>query len=78
MYGVAALPLVDMLGDKKLTVKWYPNYGNAAGSIESLRIVLDKLYEYGVAIGCNVIKCHLITKPEFVHKAKNVFVGIRC
>ena len=39
IYGVATLPLIDMLEDQNL----------------------------------NVIKCHLITKPEFVQKANKIF-----
>ena len=76
MYGVAILPLIDMLEDQNLTHKWYADDGNVAGSLESLRFVLDKLYEHGSAFGYNVIKCHLITKPEFVQKANKVFSGL--
>ena len=78
MYGVAILPLIDMLEDQNLTHKWYADDGNVAGSLESLRLVLDKLYEHDSAFGYNVIKCHLITKPEFVQKANKFFFGIRC
>ena len=63
-----------MLEDQNLTHKWYADDGNVAGSLESLRFVLDKLY--GSAFGYNVIKCHLITKPEFVQKANKVFSGL--
>ena len=76
MYGVATLPLIDMLEDQNLTHKWYADDGYVAGSLESLRIALDKLYEHGGAFGYNVIKCHLITKPEFVQKANKVFSGL--
>ena len=66
----------ELLEDKNLTHKWYANDGNVAGSFESLRIVLNELYEHGVAFGYNVIKCHFITKPEFVQKANKVFSGL--
>ena len=59
-----------------MTHKWYADDGNVTGSLESLQIVLDKLYEHGGAFGYNVIKCHLITKPEFVQKANKVFAGL--
>ena len=36
----------------------------------------DKLYEHGGAFGYNVIKCHLITKPDVVQKANKVFSGL--
>ena len=76
MYGVATIPLIHMLEDQNLTHKWYADDGNMAGSLESLRIMLDKLYEHGGAFGYNVTKCHLITKPEFVQKANKVFSGL--
>ena len=59
-----------------LSIQWYADDGNVAGSLESLRIVLDKLYEHGGAFGYNVIKFHLITKPQFVQKANKVFSGL--
>ena len=76
MYEVATLPLIDMLEDQFLTHKWYVNDGNVAGSLESLRIVLDKLYEHGGAFSYNVVKCLLITRTQFVHKASKVLVGL--
>ena len=65
-----------MLEDQNLTHKWYADYGYVAGTLESLQIVLDKLYEHGGAFGYNVIKCHLITKLEFVQKSNKVFSGL--
>ena len=44
-----------------------------AGSLESLQIVLDKLYEHDGEFNYNVIKRHLSTNPEFVQDAKKVF-----
>ena len=46
------------------------------GSLETLGIVLYKLSVHGGAIGYNMIKFNLITKPEFVQKAKNLFWGL--
>ena len=46
-----------------------------AGSLEVLQIVLDIFNEHGGALVCNVIKCHLFTKPEFVRKANKKFSG---
>ena len=76
MYGAATLPLIDMLEDQNLTYRWYADDGNVAGSLESLRIVLDMHYEHVGAIGYTVIKCHLITKPEFFQKTNKVFLGL--
>ena len=39
------------------------------GSLQSLRIVLDKCNKEGVAFGYSLIKCQLITKAEFVGRA---------
>ena len=52
--GVATFLLIDMLEDQNLTHKGYADDGNVAGSLESPRIVLDDLYEYG---GPLVIMC---------------------
>ena len=47
LYGVATLPLIDILEDQDSPHKWYADEGNVNGSLELLRIVLDKLYEHG-------------------------------
>ena len=62
-YAMATLPLIDTLEKQNLTNKWHADNGNVAGSLESLRFLLDKLYENRGAFGYIVIKCHLITKP---------------
>ena len=73
MYGVATLPLMYMFYDQNITHKWYADDSNVAGSLESLRIVLDKLNEQGGAFGYNVTKCHLFKVSEIVQKANKVF-----
>ena len=73
MYGLATLELIDKLEDQNLTQKRYADHGNMSGSLESLQLVVDKLYGQGGAFGFNVIKCHLITKAEYVQKKKKVF-----
>ena len=75
MQRVATLPLIYIPEDQNLTHKWYADENSVAGSPESLRILLGKLYEHCGTSGKNVIKCHLITKFEFV--SNNVF-GNRC
>ena len=52
--------------------KWQKD-GNVAVSRGSLQIVLEKIDENCCAFVYNVIKCHLITKTEFVQKANKVF-----
>ena len=66
--------LIDMLEDQHFTHKWYADGVNVAGRHESLA----KLNEHGSAFGCNVVKCFLITKVEFVQKAKRPFFQIGC
>ena len=41
-----------------------------------LLIIINKLNEHGDAFDYYVIKCHPITKPEFVQKASKVFWGL--
>ena len=62
-----------MLEDQYLTHKWYAYDGNVVGSFESLRIVLNKLYDHRGAFGYIVIRCYLITQPEFVNKGTTFF-----
>ena len=45
------------------------------GSLESLRIVLDKLNKHGGAFGYNMTEYHLVTKPEFFQKSNKKFSG---
>ena len=76
VYGLAILPLIEKVSDDKLIQKWYADDGNAAGSVKALKVLLSKLKLHGPSFGYNVIKCHLITKAEFVSDAKkNVFKG---
>ena len=59
---MTAFPLIVMLEDQNLTLKWQADDGNVAGSFESLRVLADNFHEEGGALGYKVIKCHLITK----------------
>ena len=62
MYGIALLPLLDLVNEEGVLQKWYADDGNVAGSIESLRNFFEKLKLHGPAFGYNITKCHLITK----------------
>ena len=75
MYGLAIFPLIEKVSDDNLIQKWYADDGNAAGSVEAPKVLLSKLKLHGSSFGYNVIKCHFITKAEFVNDAKNVFKG---
>ena len=73
MYGIAILPLINHVSDPTIIQKWYADDGNAAGSISSLKALLDKLCTIGSDFGYHVIKCHLIVKDHLMDKAKQVF-----
>ena len=73
MYGIALLPLMDLVNEEGVLQKWYADAGNAAGSIESLRNLFEKLKLHGPAFGYNVTNCHLITKDSSLDKAKDLF-----
>ena len=73
VYGVATLPLIGMLEDQNLSHKGHADHGRVAGSLESLRFALDNFDENGGALRSNVIKFHLIIKPELIQKAHKVF-----
>ena len=68
---MAIFPLIDLVDYQNLTRKWYADDGNVPGSLESLRIVLDELFERGSVFVYNVIRYHLNT-------ISNKFFGIRC
>ena len=69
VYGPAILPLMENVPDDNLIQKWYAEDGNAAGSVEALKVLPSKLKLHGPSFGCNVIESHLITKAEFVNGA---------
>ena len=73
MYGIALLPLMDLVNEEGVLQKWYADDGNVAGSIESLRNLFEKLKLDGPAFGYNINKCHLITKDSSLGKAKDLF-----
>ena len=69
VYGLAILPLMEKGSDDNLIQKWYAEDGNAAGSVEALKVLPSKLKLHGPSFDCNVINSHLITKAEFVNDA---------
>ena len=70
IYGLAILLLINMLEVQK------SDDGNVPGSLESLRIVLDKLKEHVGAFSYNVIKCHFIKNPESAQEANKTFPAL--
>ena len=75
MYGVALLPLVKILEDPKTVQKWYADDGNAVGKLTDLLSTHEKLAKHGPAFGYHITKCHIIVKPTFMEKAKEMFKG---
>ena len=70
IYGLDILLLIEKFSDDKLIQKLYADDGNATGSVGALKFLLSKLKLHGTSFGYNVIKCHLITKADFVNAAK--------
>ena len=58
-----------------VTQKWYADNGNAAGSIPLLSKLYHDLKEIGPLFGYKVIKCHLIKKPDFEQRARDLFAN---
>ena len=76
MYGVALLPLINLVKDDMVTQKWYADDGNAVGSLESLVALHQKLQKHGPAFGYKLTKCNLIVKESSLEKAKKSFDSI--
>ena len=73
MYGIALLPLMDMIKNETVTQKWYADDGNPVGSLQALNELHEKLQRHGPAFGYNITKCHVIAKPTSIDNARNVF-----
>ena len=76
MYGVALLPLINLVKDDMVTQKWYAEDGIAVGSLESLVALHQKLQKHGPAFGYKLTKCNLIVKESSLEKAKKSFESI--
>ena len=72
MYGIALLPLTDLVNEEGVLQKWYADDGDVANSIESLRNLLGKLKLHGPAFRYSITKCHLIAKESSLDKAKDL------
>ena len=76
MYGVALLPLIDLVKDDMVTQKCYADDGNAVGTLESLVTLHQKLQKLGPTFGYKLTKCNLIVEENFLEKTKNSFDSI--
>ena len=70
MYGIAILPLIELVQDPKITQKWYADDGNVAGSLDDMKVVHDKLKQHGSAFGYTLTKWNIITETENINQAK--------
>ena len=43
MYGIAILPLIQLVRHENVTHKWYADDGNAVGKLEDLAAVFQRL-----------------------------------
>ncbi len=76
MYALATVPLIDSLSQQQDTKQvWYADDASAAGSLTSLKCWWDNLTSSGPAFGyhANAIKTWLITKEQYLSKAKDLF-----
>ena len=73
MYGIAILPLIELVEKTKVTQKQYADDGNVPGSVDDLKIVHDKLKQHSSAFGYTLTKCNIITKTENINQAGKLF-----
>ena len=76
MFGVALLPLINLVKDDIVNQKWFADDGNAVGSLESLVALHQKVQKHGPAFGYKLTKCNLIVKESSLEKAKKSFNSI--
>ena len=72
MYGIAILPLIELVQDLKFIQKWYADDGNVAGTLDDLKVVHDKLKQHGSAFGYTITKSNIITKTEYQPSRKTL------
>ena len=75
IYGLAIIPLINVLSADNVTQKWDADDGNAVGKLSNLRTVLDKIVSLGIFFGYYVkaSKCQLIVKDEKIYEAEKIF-----
>ena len=65
MYGIASIPLIELLGDCFTFQKSYADDDNRVGSLDNVKKLFDSLKKHGHAFGYHHTKCHIITKALF-------------
>ena len=74
MYGIAIIPLNEILDNCFTVQKWYADYGSVAGSLDNLKKLFDWLKKHVPAFGYHLNKCH-ITKEHLFEKAEQISVN---
>ena len=69
MYGIAILPLIDLIQKTNITQKWYADDGNVTGSLKDLKAVHEFLKKHAPALGYTLMKCNIIAKTETSSKS---------
>ena len=73
MYGIAILPLIDLIQKTNITQKWYADDGKITGSLKDLKAVHEQLKKHGPAFGYTLTKCNIIAKTEHIKQAQSLF-----
>ena len=73
MYGIAILPLIDLIQKTNITQKWYADDGNVTGSLKDLKAVHEQLKQHGPVFGYTRTKCNIIAKSEHMKQAQSLF-----
>ena len=73
MYGIAIVPLIDLIKKTNITQKWYADDGNVTGSLNDLEAVHEQLKKHGPAFGYTLTKCNIIAKTENMKQAQSLF-----
>jgi len=74
-YGLAILPLINSIQNDSVLQKWFADDGSAAGKIQDLKLLWDKVCEYGPGYGYfpNASKTVVVVKSHLKDAAEHTF-----
>ena len=77
MFAVATIPLIKPPRNVDVHQVWYAEDATSGGSLENVRKWWEELNHLGPGFGysSNPVKTVLLTKQEFLPKAKEIFTG---
>ena len=58
MYGIAILPLIELIQKSNITQKWYADDGNVTDSLKDLKAVHKQLKRHGPAFRYTLTNCN--------------------